>query len=54
VLVAHVNSAKIRLQIDVGFGDAITPEAVNVEFPALLARSGFGQPRRGRAALPLS
>lgn len=35
-LVAHVMSAKLRLQVDVGFGDAITPEASLVEFPPLL------------------
>ena len=29
-------SAKVQLQIDVGFGDAITPGPENVEFPALL------------------
>lgn len=36
VLVAQVTSAKVRLQVDVGFGDAITPDAVNVDFPPLL------------------
>ena len=36
VLVAQVTSAKVRLQVDIGFGDAITPDAVNVEFPPLL------------------
>jgi predicted nucleotidyltransferase component of viral defense system len=36
VLVAQVTSAKVRLQIDIGFGDAITPEAVAVDYPALL------------------
>jgi predicted nucleotidyltransferase component of viral defense system len=35
-LVATVTSARVRLQIDVGFGDAITPAAQVVEFPALL------------------
>ncbi len=34
--VAHIASAKVRLQIDVGFGDAITPEAKEIDFPALL------------------
>jgi predicted nucleotidyltransferase component of viral defense system len=34
--VAHISSAVIRLQIDVGFGDAITPEAEVAAFPALL------------------
>jgi predicted nucleotidyltransferase component of viral defense system len=36
VVVARVTTAKIRLQIDIGFGDAITPEAVNVDYPVLL------------------
>lgn len=35
-LVARVTNARVRLQVDVGFGDAITPEASFVEFPALL------------------
>jgi predicted nucleotidyltransferase component of viral defense system len=36
IVVARVASARVRLQIDVGFGDAITPAAVEVEFPTLL------------------
>lgn len=36
VVVARVTSARVRLQIDVGFGDAITPDAVAVAFPPLL------------------
>lgn len=35
-LVARSANAQVRLQVDVGFGDAITPEASVVEFPALL------------------
>ena len=35
-LVARVASARVRLQIDIGFGDAITPEATMAEFPPLL------------------
>lgn len=35
-LLARVTTAKVRLQVDVGFGDAITPEASVVEFPPLL------------------
>jgi hypothetical protein len=35
-LTAAVTSARVRLQIDVGFGDAITPAPELVEFPALL------------------
>ena len=36
VLIAHLAAAKIRLQIDIGFGDVITPQAIEVEYPALL------------------
>jgi predicted nucleotidyltransferase component of viral defense system len=35
-VVARVTTAQLRLQIDVGFGDAITPEAAMVEYPPLL------------------
>ncbi len=35
-LEARISTARIRLQVDIGFGDAITPEASIVEFPALL------------------
>jgi predicted nucleotidyltransferase component of viral defense system len=35
-VVARLTSAKVRVQIDVGFGDAITPEARVVEIPPLL------------------
>ncbi len=35
-LTAHVATAKVKLQVDIGFGDAITPEAVVVEYPTLL------------------
>jgi len=34
--VARVTNAQVRLQVDIGFGDAITPEASLVEFPPLL------------------
>lgn len=40
--VAHVTSARIRMQVDIGFGDAITPEAIVIDFPTLLA---FPSPR---------
>lgn len=36
VVIARIASAKVRLQVDVGFGDAVTPEAAMVEFPTLL------------------
>jgi predicted nucleotidyltransferase component of viral defense system len=35
-LIARATTAKVNLQIDVGFGDAITPEASQVEVPTLL------------------
>jgi predicted nucleotidyltransferase component of viral defense system len=35
-LAARIASAQVRLQIDIGFGDAVTPQASLVEFPALL------------------
>lgn len=35
-LMAHLGSARIPLQIDVGFGDAITPDPESATFPALL------------------
>jgi predicted nucleotidyltransferase component of viral defense system len=37
VMQAHLAEARIHIQVDVGFGDAITPAAINVEFPTLLA-----------------
>jgi predicted nucleotidyltransferase component of viral defense system len=36
VLSANVAAARIRLQVDVGFGDAITPKATVIDFPTLL------------------
>jgi hypothetical protein len=33
---AGLGKARIRLQVDVGFGDAITPSAVPLEYPSLL------------------
>ena len=34
--IARITNAQVRLQVDVGFGDAITPEASVVDFPPLL------------------
>ncbi len=34
--IARITNAQVRLQVDVGFGDAITPAASLVEFPPLL------------------
>ena len=33
---ARIGSARLELQVDVGFGDAVTPAIVDVEFPTLL------------------
>jgi predicted nucleotidyltransferase component of viral defense system len=33
---AHVTTAKVRVQVDIGFGDAITPPPAMVAFPTLL------------------
>lgn len=35
-LEARIGSAVIRVQVDVGFGDAVTPRTEEVEFPTLL------------------
>ncbi len=40
-LLAHLHGMRIPLQIDVGFGDAITPEATHPAWPCLL---GFPTP----------
>lgn len=40
--VARLGNARIPLQIDVGFGDVITPGPVDLEYPSLL---GFPAPR---------
>ena len=37
---AHLGAMEIRLNIDVGVGDAVTPSAELVEFPALLETRG--------------
>jgi len=36
VLAARVTTAQVRLQVDVGFGDAVTPEAILTRIPPLL------------------
>jgi Nucleotidyl transferase AbiEii toxin, Type IV TA system len=36
IIQAHLAEARIHVQIDVGFGDAITPAAVSLDFPTLL------------------
>lgn len=41
-LVASLGNAEITLQVDTGFGDVITPDAEEIDYPALL---GFPAPR---------
>lgn len=33
---AHLAGAKIKVQIDLGFGDAVTPDAMEIDYPVLL------------------
>ncbi len=50
-LTARIATAAIRLQVDVGFGDAITPGAIEVEFPLLrhhVSQFHRPDPRHGR------
>jgi len=35
-LPVHLGNARLNLQIDVGFGDAVTPEPAEIDYPALL------------------
>ena len=42
---ASIGTAKLDLQIDIGFGDAVTPEATEIDFPTLLG----AEPLRIRA-----
>lgn len=35
-LTAKLGNARVRVQVDIGFGDAIIPEAVQIEYPTLL------------------
>ncbi len=37
---ASLGKIQIPIQVDIGFGDVVTPQAVPVEFPALLSKSG--------------
>ena len=40
VVLARISSARIRVQIDIGFGDAVRPRAERLEFPSLLEHPG--------------
>lgn len=35
-MTAHLAGARIKVQIDLGFGDAVTPDAVEIDYPVLL------------------
>ena len=35
-LLARLDTARVPLQVDIGFGDAVTPRPTKAEFPALL------------------
>lgn len=44
-LLAFLEKARIPLQIDIGFGDAVTPDAEAVEFPLLLSAPALPAPK---------
>ncbi len=35
-LISYLGNARINLQVDVGFGDVVTPQAIQIEFPTIL------------------
>lgn len=39
-LVALLGTARVHVQVDVGFGDAVTPEAEEIDYPTLLDMPG--------------
>ena len=39
-LVAHLERAKIPIQIDIGFGDIVTPAPSEIDYPTLLEFPG--------------
>lgn len=42
-LLALIDSARSQIQVDIGFGDAVTPEPESVEYPIML--TGFDAPQ---------
>ncbi|MGB0680957.1 MAG: nucleotidyl transferase AbiEii/AbiGii toxin family protein [Polyangiales bacterium] len=36
VVLARIGAAKLKLQVDIDFGDAVTPEPVRILYPSLL------------------
>lgn len=43
MLLGVIDSARCRIQIDIGFGDAVTPGPEDIEYPIMLA--GFAAPK---------
>lgn len=39
-MMAYIDSARIKLNVDIGFGDAITPKAVEMSYPGILSFPG--------------
>jgi hypothetical protein len=39
-IIAHMGKARIPLQVDIGFGDPVTPGPVNLEIPGMLDFKG--------------
>ena len=44
-LLANLEQARIQLQVDIGFGDPVTPAAEQIDYPVLL--EDLGSPRMG-------
>ena len=42
---ANISSARIRMQIDIGFGNAIQPSLLDADYPTLLDASRPANPR---------
>lgn len=49
-LIAHISSARCTLQIDVGFGDAVTPKPQTVAYPTLLKDPPTGSSCSGQSS----
>ena len=42
-LIALIDGARVSVQVDIGFGDAVTPSPENIEYPVILAE--FNAPK---------
>lgn len=40
IWIAHLGTARIDMQVDIGFGDVVHPAGVEIEFPTLLTFKG--------------